>query len=136
MFANSCTSRSNEQITALNRLVGVWEGSYVANQGETGLTLDVYMDGGHCRAIFDFYNLPGKTNAKEGKYVMRVSYNTSTQQYYLRGHTWVERPDNYRFVDLEGTITGDDFSGSVVGLATFRVARRQGLLPERGPFGK
>jgi uncharacterized protein (TIGR02145 family) len=103
----------DEESDASNRLVGVWEGSYVASQGETGLTLTVYKEGGNYKAIFDFYNLPGETNAAEGKYYMTVSYDESTKKYYLEGYEWIVQP-GYAFVDLEGTITGDVFSGNVV----------------------
>jgi len=105
---------------ALRDLVGTWEGKYGAGQGETGLTLTVYEEGGNYKAIFDFYNLPGRSNAANGKYYMNVSYNTSTRRYSLIGYEWIIRPDSYNFADLEGTLTGDVFSGSTY---NFRVVR-------------
>jgi len=113
---------------ALGKLVGVWEGSYFAGQGETGLTLSVFEERGIFRAIFDFYNLPGKTNAAYGSYYMRISYNPSTGRYSLTGYRWIERPSGWGFADLDGTIAGDVFSGSVVapgGNWTFQVVRRR-----------
>ena len=96
-----------------NDLTGTWKGSYKAAQGETGLTLNVYNANGRYEAIFDFYNLPGKTNAKEGKYYMYGTYNESTKKYKLIGYEWIKHPDYYVFVDLEGKINRNIFSGSV-----------------------
>ncbi|GHU83190.1 hypothetical protein FACS189468_8140 [Spirochaetia bacterium] len=107
-----------------NDLVGVWKGSYHAGQGETALVLTIYNEGGKYMAIFDFYNLPGKSNSGEGKYYMDVSYNRTREKFYLKGVTWIERPSNYNFADLEGTITGDVFNGFLSGSSnTFRVVR-------------
>jgi hypothetical protein len=105
LLINSCDSS--------NDLTGTWKGGYRATQGETGLTLDVYNTGDHYEAIFDFYNLPGKTNAKKGKYRMYGTYNESTKKYKLIGYEWIKHPDYYVFVDLEGKINKNIFSGSV-----------------------
>jgi hypothetical protein len=106
LFVVSCYGNTN------NDLVGIWEGSYVAFQGETGLTLNVWKEGEYYIAIFDFYNLPGKTNAKNGKYYMYGYYDESTEKYNLIGYEWIERPSNYIFINLEGKITGRTFHGS------------------------
>jgi TolB-like protein len=45
-----------------NDLVGVWKGSYGQGDGETALILSVFEEDGNYMAIFDFYNLPGKSN--------------------------------------------------------------------------
>jgi hypothetical protein len=108
-----------------NDLVGVWKGSYTAGQGETALILSVYEERGAYLAIFDFYNLPGRSNSGEGKYYMQVSYNRSREKFYLKGTEWIERPSGYVFADLEGTITGDVFGGFLTGSNTrFRVVRQ------------
>ncbi|MDR1030392.1 MAG: penicillin-binding protein activator LpoB [Treponema sp.] len=108
-----------------NDLVGVWKGSYTAGQGETALILSVYEERGAYLAIFDFYNLPGRSNSSEGKYYMQVSYNRSREKFYLKGTEWIERPSGYGFADLEGTITGDVFSGFLTGSNTrFRIVRQ------------
>jgi hypothetical protein len=97
-----------------NDIVGIWEGGYTAYQGTTGLTLSVYNTGNQYEAVFEFYNLPKKENAKNGKYYMSVSYNELTKKYYLTGNEWIEQPSGYIFVDLEGKITKNVFSGSVI----------------------
>lgn len=62
----------DSQRNVLQDLVGVYQGSYFATQGETGLTLTVYEEAGTYRALFEFYNLPGCTNSEEGSYTMLV----------------------------------------------------------------
>jgi len=116
-----------EDTPSMDELVGEWKGSYGANQGETGLTLSVYKEGSKYKAIFDFYNLPGRTNSLEGSYYMNVS--TDESKYILKGDQWISRPSNYVFVDLYGTISGNVFSGSVSspqggGGTTFRVVKQ------------
>ena len=109
-------------------LIGVWVGSYTgANQGETGLTLNVFMEGEEYKAIFHFYNLPGQTNAAEGRYYMNVSYDGS--RYYLNWYEWIENPANYIYGDIVGVIRGNIFSGSIIvqghgSNIDFRLSRR------------
>jgi len=121
-------------------LVGVWTGTYVANQGETGLTLTVWEENGNYRAIFHFYHLPGITQTwimpegMEGSYYMIVTSNRATRRYNLIGTEWIHRPGpNWFFVDLEGLVHGDVFSGTVLrgtggtisGDFRFRVVRQR-----------
>jgi uncharacterized protein (TIGR02145 family) len=113
-------TRHLHKMSGLSDIAGIWEGSYSANQGETGLTLNVYKEKGSYKAIFDFYSLPGKTNSQKGKYYMDVQYNQSTKEYYLKGSRWIEQPSGYGLIDLKGAIAGDVFSGSTY---NFRVAR-------------
>ena len=91
-------------------IVGTWVGSYMATQGETGLTLTVYSNG---TAIFDFYNIPGRSNAKAGRYIMSVGYNSSTGEYSLVGKEWIDHPSGWVFADLHGIVEGSSFSGRV-----------------------
>ena len=109
-------------------LIGVWKGSYRAGQGDTALVLTVYKENNRYMAIFDFFNLPGRSNSGEGKYYMSVEYSRSREKFYLKGVTWIDRPNipgwTYNFADLEGTITGDIFSGFLTGSNyAFRVVR-------------
>lgn len=95
----------------LDRILGTYTGSYFESQGETGLTLTVYKDDGWYKAIFDFYNLPGRNNAKSGKYYMDVFYNMDTGEYEFVATDWIERPSSYYLVDLKGKLVGDVLSG-------------------------
>jgi len=110
---------------ALNNIIGIWRGTYDADQGRTGLTLTVAKADNAYKSVFDFYNLPGKSNAANGKYNMNVSYNTSTGRYFLEGYEWIDRPPNYGFVNLDGILIEEDvFSGTLNGSTyNFRVER-------------
>jgi hypothetical protein len=100
---------SNTQM--VENLIGVWEGSFVATQGETGLTLTVTKENGVLEALFKFYNLPGRTNAADGSYYMNITYQNG--RYTFKGYEWIEHPNNYVFLNLEGTVdsTGDTLNG-------------------------
>jgi len=99
----------------LDNILGVWEGSYTgATQGETGLTLDVYKEKEKYVAVFHYYNLPGKNNVKEGKYYMDVTYDETTGRYFLKANQWIVHPSSYSWGDLEGNITGNFFTGSLL----------------------
>lgn len=90
-------------------LAGTWEGWYYANQGQTGLTLTVGADGS---GVFEFYNMPGKSNAKDGSYTVKTEIN-SDGKFVIKGDSWLERPSTYSFVSLYGTLSGDTYEGLV-----------------------
>lgn len=92
-------------------LVGTYKGSYFATQGETGLTLTVFKEGEQYKALFDFYNLPGRSNAESGRYYMNVSYDIETDLYSFTSYEWIEKPETYVFADLQGKLDGDVLSG-------------------------
>jgi hypothetical protein len=124
---------------SLPDLIGVWEGSYFANQGETGLTLTVWEEKGNYKATFYFYNLLGRTNTAllpvgvDGNYYMNVTSNNSTRKYNLVGYEWIDIPNvpgtYWVFVDLEGIVNGNVFSGNAMHTSggsglTFRVVKK------------
>lgn len=98
----------------VENLIGVWEGSYVANQGETGLTLTVTKDDGVLQAVFKFYNLPGRTNSANGSYYMNITYQSG--KYTFVGYEWIEHPSDYFFLNLEGTVdsAGNTLRGTTI----------------------
>ena len=89
-------------------LTGVWEGWYYANQGQTGLTLTVYEDQ---TGVFEFYNMPGRSNAKDGSYTIEVSVDDGV--YRIVGKEWIERPSSYGFVSLRGSLENGTLKGVV-----------------------
>jgi hypothetical protein len=106
-------------------LVGIWRGSYNAPQGETGMLVTVYEEGGKYMATWDYFNLPGKSNAATGKFLMSVSYNQASQQFYLKAVEYIIQPSGYGWADLEGTITENVFSGFLAGSNwSFRTVRQ------------
>jgi hypothetical protein len=92
--------------------VGVYRGSYFANQGETALTLTVFMERDRCRAHFEFYNLPGRTNAESGDYFMDVTYDETMMEFTFTGVEWIVKPTTYVFIDLVGTFDGSVLTGT------------------------
>ena len=95
----------------MEEVLGVYEGYYYAQQGQTGVTLTVYQEGGAVKALFDFYNLPNRTNAKDGKFYMDVSYDNGI--YTFDATQWIDRPSGYETVDLYLTLSGYVLSGKV-----------------------
>lgn len=89
---------------------GSYEGWYYANQGQTGLTLTVNEDG---TGVFEFYNMPGKSNAQDGSYTVSVSYDGG--QYIVEGSEWIDQPSGYLFVSLSGTLDDGVYTGLVDG---------------------
>jgi len=126
-FEELVAIQNAQKTDALKELVGTWEGSYYATQGETGLTLDVYEENGKYMAIFRFYNLPGKTNVEAGSYRMGVSYilgKGTTKKYDLNFQEWIERPNDYGSLDLSGMLDGNIFKGKTDYDGDFNVVRK------------
>lgn len=91
-------------------ITGTYEGWYYANQGQTGLTLTINDD---YTGIFEFYNMPGSSNAKDGSYYVKVSQTDNGWR--VDGTEWINQPSGYSFVYLDGTLDGDVYSGNVNG---------------------
>ena len=91
-------------------VTGVYQGSYYGRQGETALTLTVFETNGKYQALFDFYNLPGRSNAEEGCYLMDVS--SAEDGIHFEAKTWMQKPSSYHLVDLQGTLSGNVLSGA------------------------
>ncbi len=89
---------------------GSYEGWYYANQGQTGLTLTINEDN---TGVFEFYNMPGRSNAASGSYTVTVSEENGVLT--VEGDEWIEKPSTYQFVSLEGTVDGGVYSGVVSG---------------------
>lgn len=83
----------------MTEILGTYEGYYYAHQGQTGVTLTVYEEEGQVKAIFEFYNLPNRTNAKEGSFYMDVIYEDGT--YYFDAGEWIKKPSTYQTVDIQ-----------------------------------
>lgn len=99
--------------TDVTVLDGTWEGWYYANQGQTGLTLTIKNGEG----VFEFYNMPGKSNAKDGSYTVQAT--KTDKGYRIDGVEWIERPSTYSFVYLEGALSGESFKGLVNGTSSW-----------------
>lgn len=95
----------------LRDLVGVYTGTYIDDQGEKGLTLRVYEENGTYRARFEFYGLPGQSDAPKGVYTMNVTM-TGPSTFRFEADSWIEQPEGYPLLDLEGVLKGDTLAGT------------------------
>ena len=68
-----------------SELTGSWEGWYYAAQGQTGLTLTINENN---TGAFEFYNMPGRSNAKSGS--DEVSVNESGGVGTVTAGEWIE----------------------------------------------
>ena len=93
-------------------ILGVYEGYYYATQGQTGVTLTVYEEDGAVKATFEFYNLPNRTNAKDGSFYGNISYQNGV--YTLTPTAWINHPTDYYMVIIRSaTLNGNVLSGRV-----------------------
>ncbi len=97
------------EAAAADKLSGVYEGYYFADQGQTGLTLTILSDD---KGIFEFYNMPGRSNAKDGSYYVRITYKNNGE-IVLEGTEWIEHPSTYRYVIFRGSLSGSEYTGKV-----------------------
>lgn len=121
----------------LETFLGTYRGSYYANQGHTGLTLKVYKESGEYKAEFNFYSVPDNPSVPSGKYVCDISYNASSNNYYVKGVKWLEKPRTYEFVNLEGECNNNTYAGIVYstidsGTFTFNLTKQ---VEENAPSG-
>jgi len=97
---------------AFAELVGVYTGSYTAGQGGTGLTLTIFMEGSECKAIFEFYSLPGRNNVPNGSYYMDVT-KEATGNFYFKATKWIDHPSMYNTLNLRGKYNNGVLSGTI-----------------------
>lgn len=109
LFTLLAFSAATAAVFASEDIAGTYEGWYYANQGQTGLTLTVNDDN---TGVFEFYNLPGATNAKNGSYKVEVTQNDDGT-YTVSGTEWIEQPSGYSYVTLKGELEDGTFSGKV-----------------------
>ena len=87
-----------------NDLNGVWSGTYVANQGETSLTLTIQQG----VASFSFGPTKNNPAVPKGAYSALIEYDEKTGIFSLVGNKWYKKPATYEFVDFKGVLTADN----------------------------
>ena len=83
--------------TARNALLGVWRGSYVCAQGETGVELSftqLHTDG-VVVGTFSFFNLPGHNNSESGEYTLIGRLDVGTGELFVNPGRWIRQPPGY-----------------------------------------
>ncbi|RZS36896.1 hypothetical protein EV193_106130 [Herbihabitans rhizosphaerae] len=113
----------------LTGLAGLWEGTYLCNQGETGLRLAVDPPrAGAVTAVFEFFPLETNPKAARGKFSMIGTVING--RVLLKQHEWIEQPEGYGMVDVDlpGPVPPDapELTGRVVfeGCTTLKLVRK------------
>ncbi|MER5476429.1 serine/threonine-protein kinase [Streptomyces sp. NPDC002734] len=85
---------------AVTDLSGRWNGSYVCNQGVTGLVLTVeqYQDGS-VTGVFAFYPAPSNPTVPRGSFAVAGTFESGVLT--LRATNWIEQPPGYLTVELQ-----------------------------------
>lgn len=116
-------------------ITGDWTGRYICNQGVTALHLIIQNVGasGAIGATFSFGPPPENPGVPQGLYVMRGQFDPASRRMKLHGARWVEQPDDYVMVGLDGRMSadGDKIVGRVPDLAgctSFEVRRTTPLI--------
>ena len=117
-------------------ILGVYEGTYTAAQGITGVTLSVFETEDGVEAAYRFY--PVASNPSVGKGIFSMSVEQTPEGYVFDAKEWVDHTDSpsYSMVDLtDVTMSGDgnalfgtvlNESGTVCGQIS---AERRGDMP-------
>lgn len=103
------------------RVDGQWVGKYICGQGITRLDLDIRQDpirkkagSTAITATFRFGPLPENPEVPKGSYRMEGTYDPKTRHVKLEGVKWIEYPQNYVMVGLDGRM--DEDGGRIAGL--------------------
>jgi len=88
-------------------IAGVWRGTYTCAQGVTGLVLRITGSGEAVTARFEFFPDPSNPGVASGAYTMTGRYDTKSRALALRQERWVDQPQGYIMVDLDGILSAD-----------------------------
>ncbi|MFF3327000.1 serine/threonine protein kinase [Streptomyces sp. NPDC002889] len=115
------------QAGGVGEITGRWLGSYVCNQGITGLSLTIEDEGdGDVSAVFSFFPDPSNPLVPRGSFAMSGTYVEG--ELTLDADYWIEQPPDYLTVDLDAEYDPDTpghLDGNVYGAncSSFSVAR-------------
>ncbi len=92
-----------------------WLGEYTCTQGLTAFELVIELDDSDdLRAVFSFWAHEYNPGVPTGSFWMQGYFDSGTGHLYLEQDFWIEQPDGYVMVDLDGfylpssqTIEGD-----------------------------
>ena len=89
-------------------IAGEWTGKYICGQGITRLDLEIEQKAGNnLAATFSFGPLPENPDVPTGRYAMTGTWDPMLRRVQLEGVKWIEYPQNYIMVGLDGRMTAD-----------------------------
>ncbi|MFE7773283.1 serine/threonine-protein kinase [Streptomyces sp. NPDC057445] len=115
------------QDNGVEAVTGRWLGSYVCNQGITGLSLTIEDQGdGDVSAVFSFFPAPSNPLVPRGSFAMTGTYLDG--ELSLAGDYWIEQPPDFLMVGLAARYdpgTPEHLDGAVQGpgCSSFSVSR-------------
>ena len=97
-------------------VTGEWKGSYHCGQGTTGMTLTVEGSAEALTATFEFYPAEHGGDAATGSFTV-TGKMTGDESFKLEPDAWVDQPDGYAMVGLEGEVAkeGKVLRGDITG---------------------
>ena len=123
---------------AADLLSGEWEGAYSCYQGLTALTLSIEPDGAQWAGTFTFGPVKGNKAVPHGAYTLTITQDNGN--YHMEPGSWIEQPEGYVTVALDGTMSPDlkTLSGAVLfdGCESFQVSRTTPPPAPPPPKGK
>jgi Protein kinase domain len=102
---------SPARTAALQKLTGIWKGSYTCNEEQTTAELQINATPDGISAVM-LFDVPGH---KPGRYLMEGRFFPLTKVLNLRFVSWAFHPPKHRFVNLSGTV--DLQGGTITGRA-------------------
>jgi len=89
-------------------LSGEWAGIYRCVQGQTAVVVALTLEaGGTVSGTFTFGNLPGRSNAKDGKYRLVGTFDEKAGKLTLRPDGWIDQPEGYMQVGFAADLDRD-----------------------------
>ncbi|HEV7693344.1 MAG TPA: hypothetical protein VGO52_21090 [Hyphomonadaceae bacterium] len=101
-------AHAEPQLKKPSAVTGDWTGKYICGQGVTRLDLHIEQGKGmNLTATFRFGPLPENPDVPKGAYKMTGTYDPMLRQVQLEGVKWIEYPQNYIMVGLDGRMDAD-----------------------------
>lgn len=87
-------------------LRGTWQGTYVAGQGMTGITISVdeISKDGFATGTITFYAIPTNPKVPTGSFTFAGGCDKSSGNVTFAANEWLEQPDGYRLLDFYGYV--------------------------------
>ena len=102
------TAHADPQLKKSIPVTGDWTGKYICGQGVTHLDLHIEQgEGRQLTATFRFGPLPENPDVPKGAYRMTGTYDPTLRHVELEGVKWIEYPQNYIMVGLDGRMDAD-----------------------------